>query len=453
MPIEYTDQFWKQCWASRQGLRPDLKGAVLTAGLGKRLDPLTAYHLPKPLFPLGGKVPIAETWARRFISSGITDVTLNLCLMADAIKHHFNSGAKFGLDLTYVEEEVPSGTLGGVCKMALGSMAKRVSDHEIVPAMPPFTGSTLLVPSGDIVANFGPDCMEEMYAIHRASGAALTIVLTPIEADRRKDFGTAVLKSPERRSGQLSLSGAVQEFREKDPDSPSCLNNASIYMIEMDLLRMIDAHRTEAALKVQCPLYDFGKHLFPAMLGQLDYVTLPKDCSVLWGIQFDGRWFDVGNKRDYLHVNQRVLDGDIDVPLTYEKLPWGYLGKGVAIDFSAVKIRPPVVIGNDCKVERGAILGPYAVIGDGWNIERGAHIENSVLWERYPYYVDGKHAISIKKRLNVDWHEVRAGVHVKDCIIAGGRIEADTFASTVDVREDGEVVSIPLDYFSPDERP
>jgi len=35
------------------------------------LEPLTARHLPKPLFPLGGKVPLAEIWVRRMVEAGI----------------------------------------------------------------------------------------------------------------------------------------------------------------------------------------------------------------------------------------------------------------------------------------------------------------------------------------------------------------------------------------------
>ena len=38
------------------------------------------------------------------------------------------------------------------------------------------------------------------------------------------------------------------------------------------------------------------------------------------------------------------------------------------LDPSRVEIRPPVVIGNDCVIEPGAVLGPYAILGDGWRV-------------------------------------------------------------------------------------
>ena len=39
----------------------------------------------------------------------------------------------------------------------------------------------------------------------------------------------------------VSKSGRIAEFIEKDPDSPSNLNNASIYMIETEVLKALDA--------------------------------------------------------------------------------------------------------------------------------------------------------------------------------------------------------------------
>ncbi len=201
MPIDFDPTFWEDSWTYRRSVQRKLKCAILAAGLGKRMDPLTARHLPKPLFPLGGKVRMAEVWVRRAVKSGIVDVSMNLCVLSETIKRYFQDGTKFGAGISYVEENKPSGTFGGVCKQGLGDQAKRFFADEDSARTEEFKGSTLIVPSGDIVTNFGAELLEEMYDIHKRAGAALTAVLVPVDWSRRKDFGTAILDHPQSLQG------------------------------------------------------------------------------------------------------------------------------------------------------------------------------------------------------------------------------------------------------------
>lgn len=444
LPVEFNSSFKEATWTARKGADGQIKAAILAAGLGRRMDPLTS-HLPKPMFPLGGKVPMAELWVRRFVESGINDISMNLCVLSETISRYFKDGQEFGAHISYVDEAVPSGTLGGVCKQAFGFNSKKLASERDHPRNTPFKGSTLIAPSGDIVTNFGSTLLEEMYEIHKQVGAAFTMVLVPVPWDRRKDFGTVVLEHPESRPGMISQSGRIKEFVEKDPNSPSNLNNASIYMIETELLKVLDDLRTDASLEVTDPFYDFGKQVFPALLGRLPKVSIDKK-FLLWGIQYDGNWFDVGQKRDYLKVNEHLLDGKIDISLPYEKLPWGYLGHNVDLDFSKVTIVPPVVIGNNCIVEPGVTLGPYAVIGDDWRIAEKSSVRHSVLWERYSYFDENGREISVESRKQVDRHEIRPGVTVEGSIVVGGDLQSDIIEKTVDVDEEGELRVLPIDY-------
>jgi NDP-sugar pyrophosphorylase family protein len=420
-----------------------LKCAILAAGLGKRLEPLTARHLPKPLFPLGGKTPLAEIWVRRMVEAGVTDVSMNLCVLAETIERHFGDGSQFGATMSYVKETVPSGTLGGVCKQALGSKAKRFDGEPLLTAQP-FRGKTLIAPSGDVVTNFSAALLEEMYDIHRKAGAAFTMVLVPVPWDRRKDFGTVLLEDAESRTGEISRSGRIVDFREKDPDSPSNLNNASIYMLEMDLLRELDALRTLASLAEKQPFYDFGKHVFPAMLGRLPYAKLSR-AHLLWGIEYDGAWFDVGQKRDYLEVSRKVLERELDAPIPYQAQAFGFQGTGTEIQVGT-RIVSPVVIGKGCAIKSGATIGPHAVIGDGWTIESGAAVRNSILWERYGYFDDSGRETAPSDRTKIDPHSVAAGVTIDGSIVTGGRIAQNIADSTVHVDDAGNLVVLPIDY-------
>lgn len=443
MPIVLED-YLKRSWTHKIGAEGKLRFAILAAGLGKRMDPLTVHHIPKPMFPLGGRTPMVELWVRRAVEAGIIQICMNLSVLKDTIKDYFKDGAKFGANIEYVEEEIPSGTLGGICKQALGNKAKKVFPNEMIADIPEFKGTTVIAPSGDIVTNFDTGMLERMYELHKKKGAAFTMLLTRIPMEKRGEFGTVVLESPETFDDPISKSGRISSFVEKDPNSPSNLNNASVYMIEMELIKLLDPLRTEAKVGIDEPFYDFGKHVFPAILGKLDYISLPRDL-VFWGLEYDGLWYDVGRKTDYLMVNKAVLDEEIHLALPYERFPWGYLGTDVMMDFSKVKIIPPVIIGNDCVIQPGVELGPYAIIGDGWTIEREARIRNAVLWKRYSFTNDRVYTESERKI--VDRHEVRKGATIEECIVVGGTIEKEVQLTrkTVDVLENGDIEVLPID--------
>jgi NDP-sugar pyrophosphorylase family protein len=253
------------------------------------------------------------------------------------------------------------------------------------------------------------------------------------------------LESPEMLTAPFSHSGLIKAFREKDPNAPTNLNNASIYIIEMELIKRLEEFRTEARLDIEKPFYDFGKQVFNTMLDKLDYVKLPADFT-LWGIQYDGAWFDVGRKRDYLHVNEVLLDGGLEFNIPYEKFPWGYLGINTEIDFSRVKIIPPVIIGNECSIENETVVGPYAVIGDGWKIGKGTGIRHSVLWPHYEYYIQNDKKIDLREWKLKDLHEVGGGLTIDHSIVVGGKIEQDILQKTVDVEENGQISIYDMDW-------
>jgi mannose-1-phosphate guanylyltransferase/phosphomannomutase len=435
----------KKAWAGQKETAGDIKMLLLAAGLGSRMAPLTDHHIPKPMFPLGGRVPIIESWVRKAVQSGIANISMNLCVLGNTLRSHFNDGSRYGIQVDYVEEETPGGTLGGVCKQALGKAAKQVYPGEKMPVIEPFGGSTVFVISGDIVSNFGPEQLRRLYEIHKQKGAAFTMILAPVPWEKRGEFGTVELHAPDELKAPFSMSGKIKAFREKDPNSPTNLNNASIYIMEMELVKTLDRFRTKAGLDVENPFYDFGKFVFPAMLGKLDYAPLPRD-FVLWGVQYDGLWFDVGRKRDYLQVNEMVAKDEVDIEIPYERTPWGFLGTGVKMDFANVKIVPPAVIGNDCVIEAGAEIGPYAVVGDGWNIGKDAQIRRSVLWPHYEFYTNQHEKIDLREWKTRDLHEVAAKVKIDSSIVVGGKITADVTHKTVDVKENGQIEFYDIDW-------
>ena len=62
-----------------------MKAMILAAGRGERLRPLTD-SLPKPMLPVAGK-PLLEHHIERLVASGITDIVINTCWLAEKIEN------------------------------------------------------------------------------------------------------------------------------------------------------------------------------------------------------------------------------------------------------------------------------------------------------------------------------------------------------------------------------
>ncbi len=85
---------------------------ILAGGKGTRLKPFT-MAIPKPLLPLGD-VPILEVVLRQLAHSGFNRVVIALGHMAPIFQAHLGEGRKFGMAISYVTEEEPSGTAGAL---------------------------------------------------------------------------------------------------------------------------------------------------------------------------------------------------------------------------------------------------------------------------------------------------------------------------------------------------
>ena len=84
-----------------------MKGLILSAGMGTRLDPLTRT-CPKCMVHVAGK-PIMEHQLDALRSAGVNECTVVVGYMADSVRNHF--GREFhGVSLSYVENTVYSET-------------------------------------------------------------------------------------------------------------------------------------------------------------------------------------------------------------------------------------------------------------------------------------------------------------------------------------------------------
>ena len=87
-----------------------MKAVVLAGGKGTRLRPLT-FSIPKPLLPIAEK-PILEIILKNLKKFGITDILISIGFKGEKIKEYFGDGKRFGVNITYIEEDEPLGTAG-----------------------------------------------------------------------------------------------------------------------------------------------------------------------------------------------------------------------------------------------------------------------------------------------------------------------------------------------------
>lgn len=121
---------------------------VMAGGLGKRLSPLTD-HCPKPMLNIGGK-PILETMLINLIEQGFRRFCVSVHYKAEQIRGYFGDGAKWGVEIRYIQEEVMLGTAGALS------------------LFPVKTDKPILVMNGDILTKLSMDQMLSFHEMHQA---------------------------------------------------------------------------------------------------------------------------------------------------------------------------------------------------------------------------------------------------------------------------------------------
>ncbi len=300
-----------------------MKAVIMAGGEGRRLRPLTCT-LPKPMAKILGK-PIIEYIFDLLCAGGVKHAAVTLGYLPHMIEESYEYGYK-GLELDFIREDEPLGTAGSVRNAA--------NDFK-----EPF-----FVISGDALCNFD---LGKIMAYHKASGAAVTVVA--VEASDPREYGVVRVDKENRVTGFIEKPSWSQAV--------SNLANTGVYVISPKCLELIPKGKP----------YDFAADLFPLMLER----EMPIYCY-----HTSDYWCDVGNIEAYLKCQRDAFDGRIK-PLQGETAKGIYTEKRLPLgDYSII---PPVYIGTDTEISDGAVIGPYAVIGDGCSIGRNSKVRYSVV--------------------------------------------------------------------------
>ncbi len=306
-----------------------MKAVLMAGGEGSRLRPLTVGR-PKPLVPIVNKSVMAHA-LDLLKTHGITEVVVTLRYLAAAIQDFFEDGKNLGMQLTYVVEDLPLGTAGGVKNAA------------------PYLDETFLVISADALTDID---LTQLVEVHKARGAHASLTLTRV-ADPL-DYGVII----------ADTDGRITQFQEKPSwgELISDTVNTGIYVLEPEVLDLIPPDTA----------FDFATDLFPQMLAE----GMP-----LFGHVADGYWCDVGNIEEYRRANTDMLYGRVKVAEPFG----GHIGGGIWVG-DDVEIAPsaqlfgPIYLGNGVKIKGDVTIYGPCVIRDYTIIDSYTRIERCILW-------------------------------------------------------------------------
>ncbi len=305
-----------------------MKAVIMAGGEGTRLRPLTC-NIPKPMVPVANR-PMMEHILNLLKQHQISEIANTLWYLPDNIRDYFGDGSNWDVHMEYFVEEQPLGTAGSV---------KNAQE---------FLTQTFVVVSGDSLTDID---LTKAMQYHLSKGALATIVLTKVS--NPLDYGVVIIDD----------TGEIKQFLEKPSWSQvfSDTVNTGIYILEPEVLDLFDAEQK----------YDFSQDLFPKMLAQK---------APLYGYVADGYWSDVGNLDVYRQSQQDCLDGKVKIRLPSPIKPGIWIEDEARVSTEA-QLEGPVYIGRGSKIEAGAHIGPYTIVGNNSQVMAESSLKRSTLWQ------------------------------------------------------------------------
>ena len=267
---------------------------------------------------------------RLLVRHGFTETVVTLQFLASLVRNHFGDGEDLGLSLRYATEETPLGTAGSV----------KNAEHLL-------RDDTFVVISGDALTDFD---LTDLVKFHHDKGALVTVCLTRVPDPL--EFGITIVDDDNR----------VQRFLEKPTWGQvfSDTVNTGIYVMEPEVFDHV-------AVGEQV---DWSGDVFPALLE----AGLP-----VYGYVAEGYWEDVGTHESYIRAQADVLNGQVDVDLDAFEVSSGvWVAEGADVHPDAV-LRGPLYIGDYAKVEAGAELREFTVLGSNVIVKSGAFLHRAVV--------------------------------------------------------------------------
>src|ERR1700753_3810331 len=283
----------------------------------------------QPRAPMANR-PIMEHVLRLLKRHGFDETVVTVQFLAALVRNYFGDGEEFGMSLQYATEEMPLGTAGSV------------RNAEDALRDEPF-----LVISGDALTDMD---LTGLVRYHKEKGALVTVALAKVP--NPLEFGIVITEED----------GQIQRFLEKPTWGQvfSDTVNTGVYVVEPEVLAEVPPGET----------VDWSADVFPALL---------KRGAPLYGYISDGYWEDVGTHESYLKAQADVLAGRLQADISgFEVSPGVWVAEGAEVDPEAV-LTGPLCIGDYAKIEAGANLREYTVVGSHVAGKEGAFLHRAVV--------------------------------------------------------------------------
>ncbi len=310
-----------------------LKGLILSGGTGTRLRPIT-YTSAKQLVPVANK-PVLYYGIEALAAAGIDEIGIIISPETGGeIRKAAGDGDRFGVSITYIEQEAPLGLA-----------------HAVLTGEPFLGESPFVMYLGD---NLLRDGVTELVSTFRSEEPDALILLTPVNDP--ENYGVA----------ELDGSNRVARLVEKPQNPSSNLALVGVYMFTPSV-------------------FDAARAIEPSGRGELE-ITDAIQHLVDGGQRVDphivhGWWKDTGQVQDMLEANHLILD-DLEERIDGELIDSRVEGRVVVEPGARLEratVRGPAIIGADA-VLQDAYIGPYTAIGPSVRIE-SAEVEYSIVLE------------------------------------------------------------------------
>ena len=206
-----------------------IRSLLLSAGLGKRLRPLT-LEKPKCLVEINKK-PILEHWIDKLENIGIQKVLINTHYLAEKVNDFLSQQQRRDMKIYKTYEKILLGTAGTL-----------IANHEF------FIGSLGILIHAD---NFTKFDLSNLIKSHLKKPKSCLLTMLTFKTSNPKSCGIVDVDSE----------GIVQGFYEKQDNPPGNIANGAIYLFEDEFLNWLISNHPKAI--------DFSTDVLPELVGKI----------------------------------------------------------------------------------------------------------------------------------------------------------------------------------------